>query len=234
MEEYLISKIAEIIQGKSFIKKPHYIHHIFTDSRSAFTTENGLFFAIKGERHNGHLYIDELYKKGIRNFVVSEFHNFDTKYSEANFILVDNTIDALQKFAAFYRMQYNIPIIGITGSNGKTIVKDWMSQLLDKDKVIVKSPKSYNSQIGVPLSVLQLNQSTQIGIFEAGISLPGEMEKLQKIIQPKIGIFTNIGNAHQENFTSIKQKIQEKLVLFKDCSTIIYCKDHKEIQQEIF
>lgn len=234
MEDYLISKIAEIIDGKLNVRKAHYINHLFTDSRSAFSTENGLFFAIAGQQHNGHHFIDELYQKGMRNFVVSDKKMKLNHLKNANIIFVDDTVQALQKLASFYRQQYNIPVIGITGSNGKTITKDWLSQLLDDDKIIVKSPKSYNSQIGVPLSIMQLNQSTQIGIFEAGISLPGEMEKIQRIIQPKIGIFTNIGNAHQENFTSIKEKIREKLILFKDCSTLIYCKDHKEIQQEIY
>jgi Alr-MurF fusion protein len=233
MEDYLINKIAEIVNGNLYVKKPYYINQIFTDSRSVFSTSNGLFFAIKGERHNGHVYIEELIEKGIRNFVVSENYLNYEKHNDCNFILVRNTIEALQKLASYYRNQYKIPIIGITGSNGKTIVKDWLSQALDKNKIVVKSPKSYNSQIGVPLSVIQLNQTSQIGIFEAGISLTGEMNKIEKIIQPKFGIITNIGNAHQENFQSIKEKIREKLVLFKNCKTIIYCKDHKEIRQEI-
>lgn len=234
MDEYLISKVSEILNGELYITKPYYINQVFTDSRSAYATENGLFFAIRGERHDGHHYIDEIYKKGIRNFIVESYLERYSEFPNANFIVVNNSIEALQQFAIHHRNLYNIPIIGITGSNGKTIIKDWLAQIINYDKIITKSPKSYNSQIGVPLSILQLSKNSQVGIFEAGISMLTEMERIQKIIQPKIGIFTNIGNAHQENFKSINEKVKEKLKLFKDCSTLIYCKDHKEIQQKIY
>lgn len=234
MASYLINKIAKTLDAKLILRKPFYISQIFTDSRSVINPENSLFIAIKGVHHNGHNFIEELYKKDIRNFLISENEIISNKLNDANFIVVKNTVDALQKLVASHRRKFNIPIIGITGSNGKTIIKDWLSQILGEDKVITKSPKSYNSQIGVPLSVWQLNENSQIGIFEAGISQPGEMQNLQRIIQPKIGIITNIGNAHQENFENIREKIREKLLLFQSCNTLIYCKDHKNIQQEIY
>lgn len=211
---------------------------ILTDSRFVSQTDSTIFFAIKGERHDGHAFIEELYQKGIREFVV-ESKSFTDELkarfadSEATFWVVDNAIKALQKLAIEHRNQYNYPIVGITGSNGKTIVKEWLSTLLSKDYHIVKSPRSYNSQIGVPLSVWQMDASHHLGIFEAGISKSGEMENLEPIIRPTIGVFTNIGSAHDEGFRSRKQKVAEKLRLFKNSKTLIYCKDYEEIDEEI-
>jgi Alr-MurF fusion protein len=211
---------------------------ILTDSRFASQTDSSIFFAIKGERHDGHDFIEELYQKGIREFVVeskSFTNDLKSKFtnSEATFWIVDNAIKSLQKLAIEHRNQYDFPVVGITGSNGKTIVKEWLSTLLSKDYNIVKSPRSYNSQIGVPLSVWQMDGSYNLGIFEAGISKSGEMENLEPIIQPTIGIFTNVGSAHDEGFRSRKQKVTEKLRLFKNAKTLIYCKDYEEIDEEI-
>ncbi len=189
------------------------IEHLLFDSRKIYTPQSSLFFAIVGARRNGHQFIDEVYKKGVRSFVVS--HEVDVKkFPEANFIKVDDSLQALQTLGIEHRKNFNIPVIGITGSNGKTIVKEWLYQLLHQDYNIVRSPKSFNSQIGVPLSVWQMNEQHTLGIFEAGISKPGEMDKLEKIIQPTIGVLTNIGEAHSEGFNSLAQKEKEKRLLF--------------------
>jgi alanine racemase len=211
---------------------------LLTDSRNISQTDNAIFFAIRGERHDGHAFIKDLYDKGIREFVVEKKSLTDALKTElsmldAKFWVVDNSVKSLQKLAAEHRDKFKIPIIGITGSNGKTIVKEWLSSLLSTDYTIVKSPRSYNSQIGVPLSVWQINENHDLGIFEAGISKSGEMENLEPIIKPEIGIFTNIGSAHDEGFRSRKQKATEKLRLFKHCKTLIYCKDYEDIDEEI-
>ncbi len=232
MKRFTTEQIAEIVEGKIFSQNSHLqqsISQIVTDSRTFFRGNEALFFALTGPRNNGHQYIPELIKKGIKTFVVSDKNRINT---EATFILVENTTKALQKLATFNRKQYNFPVIGITGSNGKTIVKEWLHDLLSDTFKIVRSPKSYNSQIGVPLSVLLMNENFDLGIFEAGISQPGEMQNLGEIIQPEIGIFTNIGDAHQENFGSIQQKIREKLNLFKKSEKLVYCVDKEELNRE--
>ncbi|NDH07962.1 bifunctional UDP-N-acetylmuramoyl-tripeptide:D-alanyl-D-alanine ligase/alanine racemase, partial [bacterium] len=183
-----------------------------------------LFFALVKDRRDGHSYIDDVHKQGVRNFVISKNID-DRKYVDANFLVVDDTLKALQTLASYHRKQFNIPVIGITGSNGKTIVKEWLNQLLQQDYSICRSPKSYNSQIGVPLSVWQMNDKHNLAIFEAGISTINEMQNLQQVIQPTIGILTNIGVAHNEGFENTEQKIREKLKLFKDCRQVIYCND---------
>lgn len=229
---YNIQKISEILQAEALIGNPiEEIEHILTDSRKVIHAEKSLFFALVGQRHNGHKFIKELYEKGVRNFVISD--KTVSVPENCNVLIVKNTLDALQKLAAYHRKQFNLPVIAITGSNGKTVVKEWLYQLLKDDKNIVRSPKSYNSQIGVPLSVWQINKEHELGIFEAGISFPGEMEKLQKIIQPNIAIFTNIGEAHAENFNSIEDKISEKIKLFTLPEVIIYCKDYSLIHEAI-
>lgn len=189
------------------------VEHLLLDSRKAFLPTTSLFFALLSSRRNGHDFIGELYQKGVRSFVVSQ--PVDTSvFTDANFIQVSDTLAALQQLAAYHRSRFSIPVIGITGSNGKTIVKEWLFQLLQPDYVIVRSPKSYNSQIGVPLSIWQLRSQHTLAIFEAGISLPGEMEKLAAIIKPTIGLFTNIGDAHSEGFISQAEKEKEKRKLF--------------------
>lgn len=198
------------------------------DSRSMQNNENTLFFALSGSNYDAHHYISELIDKGVQNFVVTYIpENLEGK---AAFYVVQNTKNALQQFAAYYRNLFHFPIIGITGSNGKTIVKEWLNFLLSPDYNIIRSPKSYNSQVGVPLSVLAINEKHNLGIFEAGISTVNEMEALQKIIKPSIGILTNIGSAHDEGFANIGEKIKEKIKLFKDVEVLIYNKN-KTIEQ---
>jgi len=214
---YTIQNIASLINGEAVIINDVQIEHLLFDSRKIYTPQSSLFFAIVGARRNGHQFIDEVYKKGVRSFVVS--HEVDVKkFPEANFIKVDDSLQALQTLGIEHRKNFNIPVIGITGSNGKTIVKEWLYQLLHPDYNIVRSPKSFNSQIGVPLSVWQMNAQHTLGIFEAGISKPGEMDKLEKIIQPTIGVLTNIGEAHSEGFNSLAQKEKEKRLLFRNAA----------------
>ena len=193
---------------------------LLTDSRSLCFPETTLFFALQTSRGDGRHYIPELYRRGVRSFVVTSIPSGD--YPEASFLVVPNTLQALQRLAERHRDSFDIPVIGITGSNGKTTVKEWLYQLLSPERVVTRSPRSYNSQIGVPLSVWSLNEQSQLAIFEAGISQPGEMAALQRIIQPTIGVFTCLGAAHQENFQSMEEKCREKMLLFRDAQVIIY------------
>ncbi len=247
---YTIERIAEIIGARHIGDAPSAIDWLLTDSRSLSFPEGTLFFALPSKRNNGMRYIPELYIRGVRNFVVSEadYQNEELKAQEAkttnaapgldatgaqnlhsllsdasvNCLVVPNPLKALQKLAEQHRAQFQIPVIGVTGSNGKTVVKEWLHQLLGPDRKVVRSPRSYNSQIGVPLSVWQMEEEDQLAVFEAGISEPGEMRALQSIIKPTIGILTNIGGAHQENFFSLQEKCMEKLTLFKNCDVVIY------------
>lgn len=232
---YSISNISQIIHatihGNS--DNPVFFKSLLIDSRKISNAETSLFFAIKGERNDGHIFINELYEKGLRAFVVSTLPSNIPIYKEATFFLVNDTLLALQKLTANHRSQFHIPVIGITGSNGKTIVKEWLFQLLREDKNIVRSPKSFNSQVGVPLSVWQISEENNFAIFEAGISKSGEMQLLESIILPTIGLLTNIGQAHDENFESQKHKLAEKLSLFIHSEILIYCKDYLLVQEEI-
>jgi len=226
------------VTGGSFLKGSENdsstrIKELVVDSRKIFSPAESVFIAIPGERHDGHDYLDDLWENGVRNFIVSRSAlNFD-RYPGGNFILVPNTLGAMQQLAAHHRNKFDFPVVGITGSNGKTIIKEWVYHVLGDIYSVVRSPKSYNSQVGVPLSVWEMHSDYNFGVFEAGISQPGEMIRLQNIIQPDIGVFTNIGSAHQENFKSLEHKIREKLQLFEESKTIIYCKDHEEIDREI-
>jgi alanine racemase len=233
--QYPISQISTIINGSIHGNTSYSgtIKHLLIDSRKIANAETSLFFAIKGERNDGHRFIKELYDKGVHAFVVSDLPAELDLFPQAVFILADNTLLALQRLAAFHRSSFHIPVIGITGSNGKTIVKEWMYQLMREDKNIVRSPKSFNSQVGVPLSVWQMSRENNIAIFEAGISKPAEMRALQAIIQPTIGLITNIGQAHDENFENQKQKLKEKLKLFLHAEVLIYCKDYLSIHEEV-
>jgi Alr-MurF fusion protein len=230
MIEFTLSEIAaalnaELVKGQNFTNRK--IGQIVTDSRNYFRGENSVFVALTGPRNNGHSFIPNLIEKGITAFLVSDSSVISKK---ATFILVENTNSALQKLAAFNRQKYNYPVVGITGSNGKTIVKEWLYHILASEFKIVRNPKSYNSQVGVPLSVLLMNGGYELGIFEAGISQPGEMINLAEIIQPTIGIFTNIGDAHQEGFVSLEQKVEEKLLLFTHCKKLIFNADSEIIK----
>jgi Alr-MurF fusion protein len=228
---YSLQHICTILKA-AWLQQHHdaVIEQLLPDSRKIIFPATSLFFALKGSHRNGHSFLHEAYQKGIRNFVVSEQVSV-AAYSGANIIQVKDVLAALQLLAATHRKQFFIPVIGITGSNGKTIVKEWLNQLLETDRQIVRSPKSYNSQTGVPLSVWQINQQHELGIFEAGISQSGEMDKLEKIIQPTIGVFTNIGEAHSQGFINNRQKVSEKLLLFRNVKQLVYCKDYPEINE---
>jgi len=221
--------------GGTFLLLSHDrpVENLLIDSRKAVVGEGSVFFAISGERHDGHIFLHELYKLGVRQFIIEK--DVDIKlFENSNILKVESSIAALQTVAAVHRKQFYLPVIGITGSNGKTIVKEWLYQVLSFDLQIVKNPRSYNSQVGVPISVWQIQKNHALGIFEAGISQPGEMEKLQKVIQPTIGIFTNLGSAHDEGFKSPREKAGEKAKLFIDCEIIIYCRDHTIVHETIY
>ena len=222
---YTISNIAEILKAKSALHQPNQvIRKLLTDSRTVIDPEGSLFFAVKAQR-DGHLFIDHAYQNGIRNFVISNAA-YAEKYNDANFLLVNDVLVALQNLAAYKRNSYDLKVIGITGSNGKTIVKEWLYQLLAADFNIVRSPKSFNSQIGVPLSVWQILAEHTLAIFEAGISKRDEMENLAQIINPNVGILTNIREAHAEGFVNYNEKLEEKLKLFKDVKLFIYAPEY--------
>jgi len=211
---------AELLEATVSGQPDGALRHVSIDSRSLQNGPDTLFFALSGPHHDAHAFIPELIMKGVRHFVVS--HIPKGYAGKAVFFIVPDARASLQRFAAWYRGQFHFPVIGITGSNGKTIVKEWLNFLLSPEYHIIRSPKSYNSQVGVPLSVLGINERHTLGIFEAGISTVGEMERLQPIIQPNIGIFTNIGSAHDEGFTSTEDKVREKMQLFRDADILIY------------
>jgi alanine racemase len=213
---YTLKEIAQIVDGKLSGNGEITIEHLSTDTRKIQEPKSSVFFAINTEKSNGHLYLDQAISQNIAGIIVSQKPS-----SECNYIIVENTLVALQKLAENHRSKFNIDVVGVTGSNGKTIVKEWIAFLLNSSFSICKSPKSYNSQIGVPLSVWGLNDSHNLGVFEAGISFPNEMVKLKQIIKPTIGVFTHLGDAHASSFSSDEQKLEEKLLLFQDCKTII-------------
>ena len=241
--KYSITHICQIVEGEfGQLRRDEAIEHLLLDSRRLIFPATTLFFALKGPRRDGRLFLEELYQQGVRNFILqkegggsvaSEKPQAASRgisgFPEANIIFVKDSLAALQQLAAWHRSRYELPVIGITGSNGKTIVKEWLNQLLEDHYQIVRSPKSYNSQTGVPLSVWQLNASHELAIFEAGISRRGEMQKLEKVLQPTIGLFTNIGEAHSEGFDSLAEKAVEKARLFDHAHAIVYCKDYPEI-----
>ena len=240
--QYTISEIAQITSGQLLGLPDRSVQHVLTDSRLLMYPAATLFFAISGERHDGHNYIEDLFLQGVCCFVVEHLpdnvHAFSAttflssgkeQGESPSFVLVPNVLHALQQLAAQHRRRFITPVIGITGSNGKTVVKEWLFQTIHHEKNIIRSPRSYNSQVGVPLSVCLLDDWHDLAIFEAGISQVGEMERLQTIIAPDIGVFTHLGEAHQENFQSKYEKAQEKLKLFLRCRSIIYCRDCKEV-----
>ena len=216
-----MNEITEIINGTLHSGIPVEITEYSIDSRSVVTPEHTLFFALTGNNHNGHDYIRTLYTDGVRAFVISEFREEFNQLTGANFIVVENVLTALQQLAAHHRQHTQAEVIGITGSNGKTVVKEWLYQLLANDHAVYRSPRSYNSQVGVPLSLLGIDPKTEIAIIEAGISQKGEMQHLQQMIQPTIGIFTHLGDAHGENFASREEKLAEKAQLFTSCQWVI-------------
>lgn len=209
------------------------ITNVSVDSRSLLNDRDTLFFALTGKNHNGHDYIGELIDKGVKYFVVSDHKDWRSQYKKGCFFKVKNTLHALQSSAAFHRLQFNFPVIGVTGSKGKTVVKEWLNFLMSEEYRIIKSPKSYNSQTGVPLSVFGIEEKHNLGIFEAGISTQNEMKKLAEIIKPTMGVLTSITDEHQEGFDSIDQKIQEKIKLFENAS-VVFCENDKRITKHIF
>lgn len=228
---YSIEKITTLIGAHRYGTKETLVGFLLTDSRALSFPEETLFFALQSERNDGHRYIDELYHRGVRSFVVE--HLPDMIYSDANYLKVPSVLNALQRLAERHRDEYNMPVVGITGSNGKTVVKEWLYQLLMPSMHVTRSPRSYNSQIGVPLSVWKIHEGTEVSIFEAGISKKGEMEKLSEIIQPTIGVFTYLGQAHQENFSSLEEKCDEKVQLFRDSEAIVFPLDDNVITNSI-
>lgn len=234
--EYTIEKIAQITNGKLIQQKTNLsIENILLDSRRLIFPATTIYFSLAGPTRNGNLFITELYEKGVRNFVVDQSVDFSlfNICTEANFLQVDNPKAALQMLTAYHRNSFAYPVIGITGSNGKTIIKEWLYQLLNSHYNIVRSPKSYNSQVGVPLSIWQMSSTNTLGIFEAGISQVNEMELLQKIINPTIGVLGFIGDAHSEGFESVSEKILEKCTLFTNSRVLIYCSDDKVVHDVI-
>lgn len=231
--KYSVTKIASIlgIRNQQIIEGE--ISILLTDSRKLTNASETLFFALETKNNDAHKFISELYASGVRNFVVAKIFPEWSMFKEANFLLVSNTLIALQRLARYHRGRFDYPVIGITGSNGKTIVKEWLYQLLGDDFNIVRSPRSYNSQIGVPLSVWEMSDENNLAIFEAGISLPDEMHALEQIIKPTIGILTELGEAHQENFTSLQQKCMEKLSLFSNSDMFVYEEDNQVINQSL-
>lgn len=220
-QSYAVEELSSMIADKALIKQAHQrISQLVTDSRKVSDPASSIFFTLKGRR-DAHQFIPALYEQGLRCFVITDINFQVNLYPEANFLWVKDSLNALQLLAKKHRENFNIPVIAITGSNGKTIVKEWLFQLLVADYKIVRSPKSYNSQVGVPLSVWQMNELYDLAIFEAGISTTHEMERLEAIIQPTIGILTNIGAAHDEGFANRAEKLAEKLQLFKHCKTLI-------------
>lgn len=218
---YNSTQIADVIGAKTVGVAKSSIQHLLIDSRQVTEASNTIFIALVTSRNDAHQYIYTLYQKGVRSFLVNYIPDNCKAINDACFLVIDDTLKALQKLAANHRQQFQIPVIGVTGSNGKTIVKEWLYQLLKEDYTICRSPKSYNSQVGVPLSVWQLNTHHTLGIFEAGISEIGEMEKLSEIISPTLGILTSIGSAHDEGFESTEQKLKEKLKLFNHSSALV-------------
>lgn len=231
---YSLEKVTALIGARRFGNAEARIDWLLTDSRSLAFPETTLFFALRTPVGDGHKYIPDLYRRGVRNFVVGTVpENYETDYPNANFLRVLSPLKALQRLAERHREEYVLPVIGITGSNGKTVVKEWIYQLLMLSMNVTRSPRSYNSQVGVPLSVWLLDERSRIGVFEAGISQPGEMQALRAIIQPTIGVMTNIGPAHQENFSTIQEKCHEKLLLFKDAKVLIYNADEPVVAESV-
>jgi alanine racemase len=223
---YPIAEIAKLLGATSVGPcSEGWVDHLLFDSRRLVNASRTLFFALAGPRNDGHRYLGELYAQGVRCFVVSRTEGLG-EFPDACFLPVNDVLGALQQLAKAHRGRFDLPVIGITGSNGKTVVKEWLWQLLSVDRSVVRSPKSYNSQIGVPVSVWQIAPGHELGIFEAGISRPGEMSRLADIIACDIGLFTNIGDAHNEGFPDWETKVREKCQLFASACRLVYCRDH--------
>lgn len=233
---YTISQVARLIDARQTGNTDAELQWLLTDSRSLAYPESSLFFALRTRTGDGHRYLAELYRRGVRNFVVSALPAESpaataAAFLDAAFLVVPSPFESLQRLAAHHRERFAIPVVGITGSNGKTIVKEWIYQLLGYAPDVTRSPRSYNSQIGVPLSVWMLNDESRLGVFEAGISCPGEMAALRRIVRPTLGVLTHIGPAHQENFSTMEEKCMEKLSLFCDVEELICCIDNDVVEE---
>ncbi len=231
-EEYSLDSIAKAIDAEKYITDNKVVRNILNDSRNYSGGEDYLFFALSGRHQDGHEFIRELYSKGLRNFVVTNQKGFED-LDEMNLLVVPDVLSALQKLASYHRANFEFPVIGITGSNGKTIVKEWLFQLLGDKYQIARSPRSFNSQLGVPLSLWQIKPYHNLAIIECGISQPGEMDRIEKMVKPDWGIFTNIGPPHQKNFESFREKALEKIQLFRHSKLLFSCGDHKIVQAVI-
>ena len=229
--KYTIKEIASILRAHTdtLYNLDAEIGRLLIDSRALTFPEETLFFALKTKNNDGHNYISQLYERGVRNFVVDNITSIPPELVDSNFVVVPNALAALQAIATYHRKRFDIPVIGITGSKGKTTLKEWLYQLLKDDFNIVRSPRSYNSQIGVPLSLWEIDDTTDIAIIEAGISEPKEMVNLQAMIRPSIGVITNLGDDHSEGFRSMNEKAQAKVMLMSNCECIIHCSDSKLI-----
>lgn len=231
-----IRETVEVLDGDCMPSLPSgnvSVERIVTDSRSAEQGQGRMFVALVTRKGNGHDYIRQMYRRGVRFFLVSEKREYYASLPEAFFIQVPDTLAALQRLAAVHRGKFDIPVVAVTGSNGKTVVKEWLSFLLGAFRHVVRSPQSYNSQIGVPLSVLQMQAGHEAAVFEAGVSVQGEMAMLGEVIRPTFGIFTNIGEAHDAGFSDRSAKIAEKTLLFRDVQTLVWCSDYPEIGKQI-
>jgi alanine racemase len=234
MRKYSLTDIAAIVHGQLIrygTQPDQPVRYLSFDSRTILSGRETLFFALKNSRNDGHHYIADAQNREVTSFVVSQLPELHQNPVASNYILVDNTLDALQSLAGYHRKKFNYPVTAITGSNGKTVVKEWLSEILGKQLHVVRSPRSYNSQIGNPLSVWLMDDNFDMALFEAGISMPGEMSRLERILQPDHGIFTHLGNAHLENFESQEELVQEKIKLFANCSLVVYCKDFDPLCQ---
>ncbi len=234
---YRLEAIRNILQGKMLGNGSLVCSAIAIDTRTITHAEGTLFVAIRGAQHDGHAFLKEAYRAGVRMFILEDptplNEVLENPEDKPGVVVVDNSLNALQTLAAAHRQQFFYPVVGITGSNGKTIVKEWATHIIDTQLSTIRSPRSYNSQVGVPLSVLLMEHVHQVGIFEAGISQPDEMKRLKKILEPNVGVLTNLGKAHEENFASSNEKLQEKLALFSDVDMLIYCQDQEEVNQQV-
>lgn len=228
---YNLQDIANVTGGE-FQGAERIVSHVNTDSRTLIDVESTLFVAIRGTYHDGHTFVNDLYERGVRAFVVDREIEIK-RYPEAGFIVCDNSLDTLQAFAAHHRKSLKGKVVAITGSNGKTVTKEWIAQLCPEGVTLFRSPKSYNSQLGVALSLLMTTGNEDIILIEAGISKPGEMRRLEKIIMPDIGIFTTLGDAHQENFLSVSEKLEQKLALFANCESIIFNGNYDMVKEAV-
>jgi len=236
MSLYTLTEIAKIVGGQLIhfgTPTAHSIRFLSFDSRTLLSPRETLFFALRNGRNDGHHFIRDARNREVSAFVVSQLPIPDDHELPCSYILVNNTLDALQQLAAFHRKRFSYPVTAITGSNGKTLVKEWLSEILGVKLHVVKSPRSYNSQIGNPLSVWLMDDDYDLALFEAGISKPGEMARLETILHPDNGIFTHLGNAHLENFGSLEELVQEKVKLFVHCRLIVYCKDFDIVHRSL-